>query len=60
MRTFTSNEYHAPGKAPYCHQPGPCFAKRNSLKGNGVICVALVHTYERGKPCPFQKEPKDD
>lgn len=60
MKSISWNEDNITGKAPYCHTNGPCFAKRESLKGNGVICVALSHTYDRGKACPFQKAERGD
>lgn len=47
------------GKAPYCHTRGECFAKRNSIKNDGVICVALSHTYGFNERCPFQKAERE-
>lgn len=47
------------GKAPYCHASGACFAKRESVKNDGMICVALNATYRWGESCPFQKERRE-
>lgn len=61
MPTSTySDDIYPPGKAPYCHTAGKCFAKRESVKKNGAVCVILTDTYKFGKPCPFMKEKKDD